>query len=201
MKLVNTLLFIYCTTIVFLLLVSGIIMARSVEQLLILLVFFPVILHFIITIYQKIRRRKHPEQISDLPQKRSPGKKIAIALCIITAFLALTSTSIMHVLNTFQTKHVPTPRPTFTTTPTHTPSVASQSAVFIRTKGKTATSLITIRSEASSSAAIVKKVKVSEIFPVVTKKNGWYEIQVDTKTSGYIAEEFAQEENAPGKKE
>lgn len=170
-------------------------MAKSPEQLLMLIVFLPVVLHFIIAIYLKIRTRKI-STLPSTPEKGSIRKKLVSFLFIVALFLFLLSVSIVQVQNKLFRKQ-PLLTPTQEVLPTQEPVPASPSAFLIRVISDNPKSLVNIRSEASSEAAVLKKAAVHDTFPFIATHHDWYEIILDQTTTGFIYKEYGAKETVP----
>lgn len=192
MKHLQTLLLIYCILFTLLLLASGIATATSLNQLLLLFIFFPVALHFLITIVHMIKRKNHPEDIPHEPKSRK--KRVFSALFILLLFFSLLSISVVQILNKNAIKKEVSVLPEKQII-LPSPPISSPSAHFIQIISDTPTSLVHIRKEATTSALSLTKVKPQSIFPLVAKRDDWYEIQLDKTQTGFVYKDFAREES------
>lgn len=193
MKYFNTLLFIYCSLFIFLLVVSGITTAKSPTDLLLLLVFFPIILHFVITIFHQLRRKKQEGAPAIKDQKRFSFFSTSFLLtCIL--FLLLFSISVFQIINktTNDQQALLSPistEPQEKITPTsQVPKLTSLLHIVSPDD-----SLINVRTNASSSASILLKVKNDQTFPLLSKQGVWYEVQLPDGKKGFVNEKFAVE--------
>ena len=190
MKYLKTLLFIYCIVFTSLLLASGIATATSLNQVLLLLVFFPVALHFLITIVQMVKQRNHSEEIT--PEPKSRKKRVFSILFILFLFFSLLSISIVQILNksAVETDKEVLPKKQISLP---SPSISSPSAQFIQIISDDPTSLVHVRKEATTSEISLTKVKPQTTFPLVGKRDDWYEIQLDKTQTGFVYKDFATE--------
>ncbi len=190
MKYLKTLLFIYCILFTSLLLASGIATATSPNQILLLLIFLPVTLHFLITIVQMVKQRNHSEEIT--PEPKSRKKSVFSTLFVLFLFFSLLSISIIQILNEDTTKKDGTESPKKQLI-LPSPPISSPSAQFIQIISDDPTSLVHVRKEATTSALSLTKVKPKTTFPLVAKKDDWYEIQFDKTQRGFVYKDFATE--------
>lgn len=78
---------------------------------------------------------------------------------------------------------------TASATPSSTSSaIISSSRVTIQ---NTPTGFLRVREDASVAADEITQVKPGEIYDLIEEKSGWYKIQIDSKTSGWISAQYA----------
>lgn len=82
----------------------------------------------------------------------------------------------------------PVVSPSITTTLTPTPTTASKTTVTIL---PTPNGFLRVRSGAGTTFDEVSRIKPGESFDLIEENNGWYQIQVDAKTTGWVSSQYA----------
>lgn len=81
--------------------------------------------------------------------------------------------------------------PTLTGTPTATPSPEVSEKVTIL---PTPNGFLRVRSGAGTTYSEVGRVKPNETYDILSEQSGWYEIQLDTTTTGWVTSQYAKKE-------
>lgn len=85
----------------------------------------------------------------------------------------------------------PTATPSTTGTPAISPTASVKEKVTILS---TPNGFLRVRSGAGTAFAEVGRVKPDETYDILSEKSGWYQIQIDAATTGWVSSQFAKKE-------
>lgn len=104
----------------------------------------------------------------------------------------LTATVFLGIASSGTSQAIPsaTATPSVPLTITPTPTATSASVLILQTPN----GFLNVRAEPSVSSAIIATVKPGQTFPFVEQQTGWFEIQVDTSTKGWVSSSYSQEQ-------
>lgn len=192
MRRLHSLLFIYCSLFVIVLLISGLSSAHSFSSFTTQLLFLPISGHFIYEIIMRLKKNSSDSRRAKHGYSHT-SKKILIPFVACLFFLLL----IISVLKigTKSASTIISPLSQISSMPKakSSPNLASGSAN-IKTLSITAEDTeakVNIYEKASALSKIVHKAADNDSFKILSYENKWYKIVINDKTNGYVHEHFA----------
>ncbi|MFH1536287.1 MAG: SH3 domain-containing protein [Patescibacteria group bacterium] len=185
----------YCFLFAVFITVSGIIVSKSQEQVLLQLIFLPVTVFLGFMILKDLRQKKHNQKDEKPTEKHFRITKTFIFAMLI--FCILVTVSVSRIVQNTRLKTTSSyPQqdvkgvslPTQAITPSPTPYV------IIRPNDQR--SKINIRISPLTSAKVIKKAEYDEKYPLAQEEEKWYKIILEDGTFGYVSKEISITSNA-----
>ncbi len=191
MRRLHSLLFIYCSLFVIVLLISGLSSVHSFSSFTTQLLFLPISGHFIYEIVKKLKKDTSASGHSKHGYSHT-SKKILIPLVACLFFLLL----IVSVLKigTKSASTIISPLSQISSIPKakSSPNLASESANVktLSIAAEDTEAKVNIYEKASALSKIVHKAADNDSFKILSYENKWYKIVINDKISGYVHEHF-----------
>lgn len=192
MRRLHSLLFIYCSLFVIVLLISGLSSVRSFSSFTTQLLFLPISGHFI---YEIIKRfKKDTSGLGHTKHGYSHTSKKVLIPIVASLFFLLLIISVLKI-GTKSAGTIISPLSQISSVPKakSSPNLASDSAK-IKTLSISAEdneTKVNIYEKASALSKIVHKAADNDSFQILSYENKWYKIVINDKINGYVHEHFA----------